>query len=130
MTKDRAAGHAGALGVRGARRQECVGSRARGAGGRWGAQAAGVASGRQALGAGRRAGAGRHAGARGARGREAQERGARQAAAGHAGRARLGLWARGLGTRAGYGPCTRCTRPVFGLVRLGIFPESIFGRCS
>ena len=30
-------------------------------------------------------------------------------------------WA--LGARAGLGLCTRCTRPVFGPVRLGIFPE-------
>ena len=30
------------------------------------------------------------------------------------------------GARPGFGLCTRCTRPVFGPVRLGIFPESNF----
>ena len=37
-----------------------------------------------------------------------------------------GRWARGLGARAGLGLCTRCTRPVFGPVRLGTFLSQIF----
>ena len=43
-----------------------------------------------------------------------------------------GRWARGLGAgrglgaRAGLGLCTRCTRPVFGPVRLGIFLSQNF----
>ena len=45
---------------------------------------------------------------------------------GSAGRARSGRWARSLGARAGLGLCTRCTRPVFGPVRLGIFLSQIF----
>ena len=48
-------------------------------------------------------------------------------------RARLGRpgrWARNLGAQAGYGLCTRCTRPVFDPVRLSIVPESIFGHYS
>ena len=45
-------------------------------------------------------------------------------------RAREARGARGLGVRAGLRQCTRCTRPVFGPVQLGIFPESIFGHCS
>ena len=49
------------------------------------------------------------AGARGARG------------AGLAGR-----WSRGLGDQAGLGLCTRCTQPVFGPVRLGIFLSQNF----
>ena len=40
--------------------------------------------------------------------------------AGHA------AWARGLGARAGLGLCTRCTRLVFGPVRLGIFLSQNF----
>ena len=50
----------------------------------------------------------RGAGARGA-GPRARTVGARQQARG----ARPGCWASGLGARAGYGLCTRCTRPVF-----------------
>ena len=47
--------------------------------------------------------------------------------AGLAGRQARGLGAgRGLGARAGLGLCTRCTRPVFGPVRLGIFLSQIF----
>ena len=41
--------------------------------------------------------------------------GARQGAAGATGAA---------GARPGFGLCTQCTRPIFGPVRLGIFPES------
>ena len=67
------------------------------------AGALGDAGGAQARGAGRMAG---RAQARGARGE------------------------RGLGARAGFGLCTRCTRPVFGPVRLGIFPESLNEHCS
>ena len=36
----------------------------------------------------------------------------------------------GMGAQAGYRLCTRCTRPVFNPVRLGIVPESIFGHYS
>ena len=36
---------------------------------------------------------------------------------------------RGLVARAGLRLCTRCTRPIFDPFRLGIVPESIFGRC-
>ena len=46
------------------------------------------------------------------------------------GKARQARTAWALGVRPGYGLCTRCTRPVFGPVRLSIFPESIFGHCS
>ena len=54
-----------------------------------------------------------------------QARGATRCAAGRAERAGQG-WLGGLGARAGQRLCTRCTRPVFGPVRLGIFPESNF----
>ena len=69
-----------------------------------------------------------------ARGRRAaagacRGRGAGASSRGAAG-ARPGRWAPGLGARAGYGLCTRCTRPVFDPVRLGIVPESIFGHYS
>ena len=40
--------------------------------------------------------------------------------------ARPGRWARSLGARARLRLCTRCTRPVFGPVRLGIFLSQIF----
>ena len=77
---------------------------------------------RWARGARKRACMGARAGAAGswARGHEAQWacRGAEQAAAG------------GRGARAGFGLCTRCTRPVFGSVRLSIFPESPNEHCS
>ena len=49
---------------------------------------------------------------------------------------RGGTGARGAGAGRGLGVlladrlCTWCTRPVFGPVRLGTFPESIFGHCS
>ena len=69
----------------------------------------------------------------GARGRQQRLAGrAGQAAAARRARAavaRLGAWsARGTGARrAGWpGLCTLCTRPVFGPVRLSIFPESNF----
>ena len=43
--------------------------------------------------------------------------------------ARPGRWA--LPGRAGWPMlCTWCTQPVFGPVRLGIFPGSTFGHCS
>ena len=42
--------------------------------------------------------------------------GARARGSKRAGRARPGHWAGGLGARASYGLCTRCTRPVFDLV--------------
>ena len=58
---------------------------------------------------GRHAGSGGGAGKRGARGRRTLGR--RAGAAG----------GRCLGARASFGLCTRCTRPVFGPVRLGIF---------
>ena len=89
-------------------------------------QAAGARGRRQARGAGGRRAAGRGRGAVGG----AQARGSRQAGAGHAGLTRPGHWARGLGARAGFGLCARCTRPVFGPVRLGIFLESLNEHCS
>ena len=67
---------------------------------------AGGVAGARACGAGGGRRAGRATG-------EVQALGARQAGAGHEGRARPGRWARGLGARAGYELCTRCTRPVF-----------------
>ena len=112
------AGRAGALQASGARGRSgrlAGGGRAGGHGAR----------GRRTL--GRRAGRGRQvsgaraAGARGARGR------ARQQARERAGQGWLGgrraAWA--LGARPGLGLCTRCTRPVFGPVRLGIFLSQI-----
>ena len=58
---------------------------------------------------------------------EAERCRARQGAAG----ARPGRWAHGQPCCwAGFGLCTRCTRPVFGPVRLGIFPESLNEHCS
>ena len=55
----------------------------------------------------------------------------RQAGAGHAGRARPGRWAHGLGERAGHGCALGALRLVFNLVfRLGIFPESLNEHCS
>ena len=88
---------------------------------------------------GRAAGPGVSAGAcagsadgRGARGRAGAER--KRSGSWAAGARTTGRGAsaagRGLGVRAGYGLCTRCTRPVFSPVRLNIFPESIFGHCS
>ena len=98
-----------------------------GAGGRWGAQAAGA---RRRWGAERRADTGGRAGRRantGARGRRVAGAralaGARTRADAQAGVAR---GARGLGARAGLGLCTWCTRPVFGPVRLGIFLSQNF----
>ena len=85
------------------------------------ADTGGSAGGRGACGRrtlGRRAGQGAASGA-GARGRA--RRPARARGAGLAGR-----WARGLGAQAGLGLCTRCTRPVFGPVRLGIFLSQNF----
>ena len=101
----RATGGVGrAQGVRGARRWQLGEAGA----GRW----ASGKSGRRA--SGRRAGstwqgAAAGAGARGARG---------------VGLARR--QARGLGARPGLELCTRCTRPVFGPVRLSIFLSKIF----
>ena len=96
-------------------------------GARQAGRATGVVRGRQGARQGRALQAGTSA--RQARGRGAQQaRGSRRA--GSAGLARPGRWALGLGAQAGYGLCTRCTRPVFGPVRLRIFPESIFGHCS
>ena len=118
-------------------RRAGVGARARGAGGRWGAQAAGGARGAHGrrggagrlAGAGRRADTGGRAGGRGERGRRTLgRRGAR--AAGRGGRARARAGQGWLGARpgrwAGLGLCTQCTRPVFGPVRLGIFLSQIF----
>ena len=48
------------------------------------------------------------------------------AGAGAPGAGLAGRWARGLGARAGLGLCTRCTRPIFGSVRLGIFLSQNF----
>ena len=112
----------GALGAQagaGALGWACVG---RWAGCAWGAGLGveGVAHNRQGAWQGRAAGRAR---GRGARGRQVQAGGRRAGSAGHA---RPGRWARGLGARAGLGLCTRCTRPVFGPVRLGIFLSQIF----
>ena len=100
-------------------------------------QALGAASARAGeLGArhGRAAGARQQTGraggqALGVRGRAGQATGARQRRGRRTAEARQ---ARGLGAgRAGWPRlCTWCTRPVFGPVRLGIFPESIFGHYS
>ena len=101
----------------------------------WALVRAGVGAGRAGLGAGalgrqvRRRGQARGRG-RGRKSKQASARG-RRAAAGRRravaarGRARQ---ARGLdaGCPGWPGLCTWCTRPVFGPVRLGIFPESIF----
>ena len=109
----RAQAGAGALGW------ACVG---RWAGRAWGTGLGveGVVHNRQGARQGRAAGRAR---GRGARGRQVQAGGRRAGSAGHAG---PGRWARGLGARAGLGLCTRCTRPVFGQVRLGIFLSQIF----
>ena len=109
-------GGLGALGARGARRalaeragwRAWVRGRVEQAAGRAGVGRSGRAGVRSA-----QQGAGRAAGATGAR------------ASGALGRAG---WA--AGAQAGLGLCTRCTRPIFSPVRLGIFPESIFGHCS
>ena len=106
------------LGVQGAgqmlgAREACVGR----AGGSWA---------KQGLGA-ERAGALQARGARGRSGRRAGD--GRQGAAegtGARGAGLAGRQARGLGTRAGLELCTRCTRPVFGPVRLCIFLSQIF----
>ena len=82
------------------------------------------------------AGAGRSRGcwaldARGARRRAQQAAGqAGMQARGARDRGRKEQQAHGLSARrTGWpGLCTWCTRPVFGLVRLGIFPESNFWR--
>ena len=92
-----------------------LGHAGEGAGGRWGAR------GRRA-GAGRRADTGGRAGRRDARGRRTLGKRARRGRSRSA-RGRAG-WA--LGARAGLGLCTRCTRPVFGPVRLGIFLSQNF----
>ena len=95
-------------------------------------------------GAGRCANTGGHAGRRGARGRRtlgrragrarqgARAAGARQGAR-TAGSGARGVRSRGgrrtawaLGAQPGLGLCTRCTRPVFGPVRLGIFLSQNF----
>ena len=100
--------------------------RARGAGG-WARAGSGTARASQAMGtracgagggrrAGRAAGGAQALGARGALGRVTT----------WALGARPGRWESGLGARAGLELCTRCTRPVFGLVRLGIFLSQIF----
>ena len=75
--------------------------------------------------------AGAHGRAWGARGRAWGARGRARATgrgwALHAGgKARQGGQARELGARAGLWVCTRCTRPVFGPIRLGIFFLSQF----
>ena len=110
----------------GARRRQ--GREGAGALGRWGAR------GRRAVGARALASARTRADAQAGVARAAGGRwvGARQGAAAGAGARRArgaglaGRWARGLGARASLGLCTRCTRPVFGPVRLGIFPSQNF----
>ena len=113
MTKDRAAGHAGALGRRWARAERAGGRSHSGAGRRW---ALGRAGGRgaQALGRAERAWQ--------ASGTGVQALGARGQAAG----CRSG--ALGLGARAGQGCALRLVfNPIF---RLCIFPESLNKHCS
>ena len=85
---------------------------------------AGTARGEQAARA--RVAGGMRVGCRRAGGRRASGRRAAAARGAYAAGERPGRWAHGLGARAGFGLCTRCTWPVFGPVRLGIFPESNF----
>ena len=59
-------------------------------------------------------------------GRARQGAAAGAGARGGRGAGLAGRWARSLGARAGLGLCTRCTRPVFGPVRLGIFLSQKF----
>ena len=129
-----------ALGMLGARRAGAgLSGRARGAGG-W-ARRARVGSGSHSMGA--RSASGRSSGRRrcrrlGVAGARAVEqalgvrcrRGAGVERAAGRRWARGGLAASALVVWAGYGLCTRCTRLVFGPVRLSIFPEPIFGHCS
>ena len=121
-----------------------VGAQAGGRGARRRAAGAGCRRARRALGAracwasGRRLAAGVRQQARGhgrdARGARGRARQQARARAERAGQGWLGgrrvAWAlgagRGLGARAGLGLCTRCTRPIFGPVRLGIFLSQIF----
>ena len=116
--------------------------------GRWVGRAGRAGGSRRALGSGR-AGSGRAGGRCGraqgvarhgrlerwracgsAKQAAAGARGARQAGLRRGARGRQALSARGArGPRPGFGLYTRCTRPVFGLVRLGIFLSQIFGHC-
>ena len=116
----RAAGAGGARAGRASSRRVLGGL---GAGREWGARLGVATSAQQALGlAGTaRTCAGRWRAAVARRARRQRAAGSRRA--GHAG-SRCGV--RGLGARVGFALCTRYTRPVFGPVRLDIFPESNF----
>ena len=118
MTKDRAAGHAGAL----ARGTQTLGAHgARVAGSRHGRAGAGRARMRWAVCKRAAERSRRAAGGAQARGRRGTG----------AGRARPGRWARGLGVRAGQGCALGVLRLVFNPVfRLCIFPESLNEHCS
>ena len=129
---------AGAL-VRGAGRADGRAGQARGARGKRVGVALGGAGSRGAQALGRRRAQGRGSGEQGARGAQtaggrrlgASARGRERAGRERAGRERAGRERQSpAGARAGFGQCTRCTRPVFGPVRLVIFRSQIFGHCS